>query len=110
MSVIKQLESYIKTLERQESQMLEKAADEENDLFMKGAYTGWADAFAVVKAALGEIVLESGENDLRAKSFTKVCKLRSEGYSIFEFLERTGLEIGCIKKLLEPITAGGVSG
>lgn len=100
MTVIEQLESYIKTLERQESQMLEKAADEEKDLFMKGSYTGWADAFAVVKAALGEIVLESDENDLRAKSFTKVCKLRSKGYSIYEIHAETGLEIGHIKKLL----------
>ena len=62
MTIIERLESYIKFLEREESKSLEKAAKQDDDKYMQGINTGWADAFAVVKAALGDIIHESEEN------------------------------------------------
>ncbi len=61
MSVIERLESYIKFLEREESKSLETAAKQENDKYMQGINTGWADAFASVKAKLQKIIKEEGE-------------------------------------------------
>lgn len=61
MSVIERLENYIKFLEREESKSLEKAAKQDDDKYMQGINTGWADAFAFVKVKLQKIIKEEGE-------------------------------------------------
>ena len=60
MTIIERLENYIKFLEREESKSLETAAKQEKDKYMQGINTGWADAFAFVKAKLQKIIKEEG--------------------------------------------------
>ena len=56
MTIIERLENFITLLERQESKSLEKADKQENDKYMQGINTGWADAFAFTKVKLREII------------------------------------------------------
>lgn len=61
MTIIERLENYIKFLEREESKSLETAAKQEDDKYMQGINTGWADALAFVKVKLQKIIKEEGE-------------------------------------------------